>query len=183
MRLAAAAATIAACVLVSVAVSETSPASSPHRSSIVGGNVFDAALAPAISGKQTGRTKPGGAPGGNDSCRWANDGECDDPDIGTGACILGTVSVGDRFAVVLDSPRSLSPEYEYSWGDPVVSGPAVAYVETQVRPPPPDIDGGVNKNMFVFEAKAAGKSSIRIPRKNAGAEAPPGDHSIAIVVK
>lgn len=27
---------------------------------------------------------------GNDSCRWANDNECDDPDIGTGACELGT---------------------------------------------------------------------------------------------
>ena len=40
------------------------------------------------------QTKPGGpAPaqgGGDDSCRWANDNECDDPDIGTGACQLGT---------------------------------------------------------------------------------------------
>ena len=91
MRLAAAAATIAACVLVSVAVGETGPAPSPHLSRIIGGNAFDATLAPAINGKQTGRTKPsGGAPAGNDSCRWANDGECDDPDIGTGACTQGT---------------------------------------------------------------------------------------------
>lgn len=28
--------------------------------------------------------------GGDDSCRWANDNECDDPDIGTGACRPGT---------------------------------------------------------------------------------------------
>lgn len=28
--------------------------------------------------------------GGNDSCRWANDNECDDPGIGTGACAQGT---------------------------------------------------------------------------------------------
>jgi len=27
---------------------------------------------------------------GNDTCQWANDGECDDPDIGTGACTQGT---------------------------------------------------------------------------------------------
>ncbi len=27
---------------------------------------------------------------GDDSCRWANDGECDDPRIGTGACQAGT---------------------------------------------------------------------------------------------
>lgn len=27
---------------------------------------------------------------GDDSCRWANDNECDEPDIGTGACSLGT---------------------------------------------------------------------------------------------
>ena len=40
--------------------------------------------------------KPGGgaAPStrytGNDTCQWANDGECDDPGIGTGACQVGT---------------------------------------------------------------------------------------------
>ena len=27
---------------------------------------------------------------GTDTCRWANDGECDDPGIGTGACQQGT---------------------------------------------------------------------------------------------
>ncbi|WP_291843290.1 trypsin-like serine protease [Maricaulis sp.] len=27
---------------------------------------------------------------GNDTCQWANDGECDDPGIGTGACQVGT---------------------------------------------------------------------------------------------
>jgi len=27
---------------------------------------------------------------GADSCQWANDGECDDPGIGTGACVAGT---------------------------------------------------------------------------------------------
>ncbi|MHA6289078.1 trypsin-like serine peptidase [Maricaulis sp. CAU 1757] len=40
--------------------------------------------------------KPGGGDGlaagytGNDTCQWANDGECDDPGIGTGACETGT---------------------------------------------------------------------------------------------
>lgn len=39
--------------------------------------------------------KPGATPAasgytGNDTCQWANDGECDDPGIGTGACERGT---------------------------------------------------------------------------------------------
>jgi protease YdgD len=90
MRLAAAAATIAACVLVSIAAGE-GPSPAPQLTSIIGGNAFEADHAVAIAGKQTGRNKPGGAgPAGNDSCRWANDGECDDPDIGTGACTQGT---------------------------------------------------------------------------------------------
>ena len=42
------------------------------------------------------QTKPGmspgavGQPAGDDSCRWANDNECDDPRYGTGACQEGT---------------------------------------------------------------------------------------------
>lgn len=44
------------------------------------------------------QVKPGMGPGpatpsgftGDDSCRWANDGECDDPRYGTGACQQGT---------------------------------------------------------------------------------------------
>lgn len=41
-------------------------------------------------------TKPGARPGpasqvrGDDSCRWANDFECDEPGVGTGACSPGT---------------------------------------------------------------------------------------------
>lgn len=91
MRLAAAAATIAACVLVSIAVGDEGPISpSPGLRSIIGGSAFDADGAPAISGKQSGKPGSGAAPAGNDTCRWANDGECDDPDIGTGACTQNT---------------------------------------------------------------------------------------------
>ncbi|GAM96420.1 putative protease ydgD [alpha proteobacterium U9-1i] len=44
-------------------------------------------------GKQAVPNKPpprGVSGGGDDSCQWANDRECDDPDIGTGACRMGT---------------------------------------------------------------------------------------------
>lgn len=36
--------------------------------------------------------KPGAGPGqaGNDTCRYANDFECDEPGVGTGACLAGT---------------------------------------------------------------------------------------------
>src|SRR5262245_30159231 len=45
-----------------------------------------------LIGKQVTTKLPGGLGGlaanytGNDSCQWANDGECDDPGVGTGAC-------------------------------------------------------------------------------------------------
>jgi protease YdgD len=89
MRMAAAAATIAACVLASLAVESRDNAPAAHVSNIVG-----ASTPPRIVDvdKQAVTTKPGAgaAPAGNDSCRWANDNECDDPDIGTGACPQGT---------------------------------------------------------------------------------------------
>lgn len=49
----------------------------------------------AAAQKQAHQNKPAGPGGrapvrGNDTCRWANDNECDDPDIGTGACAMGT---------------------------------------------------------------------------------------------
>lgn len=44
---------------------------------------------PAGLGIKQANDKPGGR-GGDDSCRWANDRECDEPDIGTGACPMRT---------------------------------------------------------------------------------------------
>jgi len=91
MRILAAAATIAACVVVSLAVdANTTLPVSTHAADVSG--VSPAAVSPTMPGdKQSTRTKPGGVTGGgNDSCRWANDNECDEPDIGTGACTMGT---------------------------------------------------------------------------------------------
>lgn len=45
--------------------------------------------APAVAGQRT-ATGPLGTHTGNDSCRWADDGECDEPGVGTGACAAGT---------------------------------------------------------------------------------------------
>lgn len=82
MRVLVAAATIAACVAVSWAV-DAKPNSSPGI-----------ALPPAIFRthlmKQDLPTKPGADENSSDSCRWARDNECDEPDIGTGGCPLGT---------------------------------------------------------------------------------------------
>ena len=91
MRMAAAAATIAASVLVSIAVHAGPDETGVPRpsASITGASAPERIVA---VDKQTAPPKPGArAPGaGNDSCRWANDNECDDPDIGTGACTQGT---------------------------------------------------------------------------------------------
>jgi protease YdgD len=70
MRFIAAMAVIAACLVVSMHVKPQRPA-------------------PSIAHAQANQTK---AASGklNDSCRWANDHECDEPDIGTGACAMNT---------------------------------------------------------------------------------------------
>ena len=80
MRLAAVAGMIGACVLAGFAIggaggaAPTAARAYMHRA--------------LTSDKGDGPSKPAG--GGNDSCRWANDHECDEPDIGTGACRMGT---------------------------------------------------------------------------------------------
>ncbi|MGV8841371.1 MAG: trypsin-like serine peptidase [Bauldia sp.] len=65
------------------------------------------ALQEDLLGKQVPPKLPGPLAGiaanytGNDSCRWANDGECDDPGIGTGACQQGT-DYSDCWRIVTD---------------------------------------------------------------------------------
>lgn len=89
MRLLVAAATIAACVVVSLAVTANTGADQFGLPNVPG--VHNRAA--TLINKQAVRGKPGNAPGGpagNDSCRWAHDNECDEPDIGTGACRMGT---------------------------------------------------------------------------------------------
>lgn len=61
------------------------------------GLMDDAGLASPFSPWIKQELKPGDPPaprggqgGGDDSCQWANDNECDDPGIGTGACRQGT---------------------------------------------------------------------------------------------
>ncbi len=79
MRFWAAAATIAASVVIAHAADMRAPQ--------------DAAPV-ALTQKQTTSPKPPGSAApqraGNDSCRYAHDRECDEPDIGTGACQAGT---------------------------------------------------------------------------------------------
>ncbi len=80
MRALAAVATIAACILVSVVSGQAERLSA--NLGPPGAIHFD---------KQRAAAKPPrAAGGGNDSCRWAHDNECDEPDIGTGACRIGT---------------------------------------------------------------------------------------------
>jgi protease YdgD len=80
MRFIAAAAVILGCVAVSTFAG-------PHAAI----NLSDSRSYPhhiAISHKADG--KPAGGVRGNDSCQYANDHECDEPDIGTGACPMNT---------------------------------------------------------------------------------------------
>lgn len=96
MRVLVAAALIALSVAVSFAFSALdsgfgfgSSAPEVQIASIQGATPFNARNAAPID-KQNANIKPPRGRGGDDSCRWANDNECDDPDIGTGACRMGT---------------------------------------------------------------------------------------------
>lgn len=88
MRYLAAAAAIAACMAASAVLEGLGLAPDWLRPSEAGAGAI--ALQPLPSEKQAVRGKPTGGGVGNDSCRWANDGECDEPDIGTGACAMST---------------------------------------------------------------------------------------------
>jgi protease YdgD len=79
MRLVLIAAIVGACLGASHLVSQADPQPLAPAA---------AQAADPLAAKQ-GRVKPQRQVG-NDSCRWAHDNECDDPDIGTGACPLGT---------------------------------------------------------------------------------------------
>lgn len=83
----------AAITALSIGIAALTATGSPERpgaatQQVQGQSTFAIERAPAVS-KQAGRGKPARR-GGDDSCRWANDNECDEPDIGTGACRLGT---------------------------------------------------------------------------------------------
>ena len=81
MRAVAAIAVIAASVAVSVAVG-AAPKTRPGMTEAI-------ALTEVSYTRQRERPKPPRT-GGNDTCRWANDNECDEPGVGTGACTAGT---------------------------------------------------------------------------------------------
>lgn len=82
MRFFAAAATIAACLLASYAIGGENAA--------LPGVPTSNAHAATVLDKQAVRGKPNGPASGNDTCRYAHDNECDEPDIGTGACRANT---------------------------------------------------------------------------------------------
>lgn len=98
MRILAVATTIAACLLVSIAATSrqsyfAAGADIPGASAFAADSAVTlvAAKQRALGDKPEPSGRPGGATmGGNDSCRWANDRECDEPGIGTGACSAGT---------------------------------------------------------------------------------------------
>ena len=46
--------------------------------------------APAADDQQAGGSAGGGSAAGSTHCMWPNDGQCDEPDIGTGLCPAGT---------------------------------------------------------------------------------------------
>jgi protease YdgD len=87
MRILAAAALIAACVLASIAM-DAAPMRAPSRPTLAAG-ISPIGFDLPIDQKQSARGKPPRR-GGDDSCRWANDNECDEPGVGTGACSAGT---------------------------------------------------------------------------------------------
>lgn len=87
MRILLAAATIAACVGASYALGESALSAAP---------ALNPAAAQFSLDKQSAPSKPA-ARGGADTCRWAHDNECDEPNIGTGACLANSDYSDCRF--------------------------------------------------------------------------------------
>ena len=82
---------VAASIATCVAVFHDLPASGHEHDRALLQFAPSSVHAQPASIKQRGGGKPGGGPSReDDSCRWAHDNECDDPDIGTGACSQGT---------------------------------------------------------------------------------------------
>jgi len=83
MRFIAAAAVVLGCVAVATAAG-------PHAaSSIADTRSYPHHLLTPIKA-EGGKPDGGSPPRGNDNCQYANDHECDEPDIGTGACRMNT---------------------------------------------------------------------------------------------
>lgn len=87
MRIVAAAVVLALSAAISLATG-SHPAASAASTEVQGASPISA-RAHAEFPKQPRGGKPA-AGGGTDTCRWAHDNECDEPDIGTGACRMGT---------------------------------------------------------------------------------------------
>jgi protease YdgD len=82
MRFIAAAAVVLGCVVAATFAG-------PHAAS----SITDTRSYPhhlTVEHKAAGEKPGGAAPRGNDSCQYANDHECDEPDVGTGACPMNT---------------------------------------------------------------------------------------------
>lgn len=89
MRILAAVAVVAACVAVSVVADAGSKTRPSYAFADLNGATPISFANVAVGPRQRQAGKPPRA-GGNDTCRWANDNECDEPGVGTGACTAGT---------------------------------------------------------------------------------------------
>ena len=87
-------AVLAGAVLLFLASAATKPIEAATEQAASATDEKAAAVALERLRAMIGMDAPGKTPSatyhGDDSCRWANDGECDDPRIGTGACRAGT---------------------------------------------------------------------------------------------
>ncbi len=88
MRILAAIAVIGACLAASMATGAGSRTATREPVTLSGATDINFERAASMAHQRRGgKPEPSG---GNDSCRWANDNECDEPNIGTGACTAGT---------------------------------------------------------------------------------------------
>jgi protease YdgD len=89
MRVLAAIAVVAACVVASIAADAGSKTRPSYAFADLNGATPISFANVAVGPHQHQSGKPPRT-GGNDTCRWANDNECDEPGIGTGHCSAGT---------------------------------------------------------------------------------------------
>ena len=96
-------------------------------------------------------------------------------DITTTSGSTVDVKQGAKFSITLSTSPTVSPEYQYSWHPPQVSGGAVVYEGPGESKKRDKMPGSSGEQVFVFKAAQAGESEILI-RVNAGPKAERADN-------
>lgn len=104
-------------------------------------------------------------------------------DIGAASGSTIEVNKGGRFSITRGASPTVSPEYQYSWEAPVVSGAAVVYEGPGGGERDDKMPGSSSEQVFVFRAVEAGQADILIKLKAGAKVENRSDYTLRIRVR